>query len=274
MLARPTAQCKGKLVSPALLWPGASSGEIGAPPTFEGTAPMKTDESTLRRAMIAQCRRMNAIGLNQGTSGNISARCGGRMLITPSAVPYDEMEPEMIAAMPIEGEGAWEGSVAPSSEWRFHLDLTRSRPDIGAIVHSHAIHCTTLAIARRPIPALHYMIAAFGGTDIRCADYATFGTEALSRAVLAAMQGRNACLMANHGMIAAGPDLDQAMWLAVELETLARQYFNTLLIGGPVLLGEAEIADAAKSFANYGLQDAHDRLGARNPALGTPDPGD
>ncbi len=244
---------------------------------------MKKDELTLRQAIVDQCRRMNAIGLNQGTSGNISARCGERMLITPSAVPSDEMTAEMIASMPIEGpiegdHGAWEGPLKPSSEWRFHLDLTRARPDLGAIVHTHAIYCTTLAIARRPIPAVHYMMAAFGGTCIRCADYATFGTEALSRAVLAAMQGRNACLMANHGMIAAGADLDRAMWLAVELETLARQYFNTLLIGGPVLLGEAEIADAAKSFGSYGLQDTHRRIGAQNPAgnpaLGKPEPGD
>jgi len=240
---------------------------------------MTTDELTLRQAIVDQCRRMNAIGLNQGTSGNISARCGGRMLITPSAVPYDEMTAEMVASMPIEGDhGAWEGPLEPSSEWRFHLDLTRARPDLGAIVHTHAIYCTTLAIARRPIPAVHYMMAAFGGTCIRCADYATFGTEALSRAVLAAMQGRNACLMANHGMIAAGPDLDRAMWLAVELETLARQYFNTLLIGGPVLLGEVEIADAAKSFGSYGLQDTHRRIEAQNPAgnpaPGKPEPGD
>ncbi len=234
---------------------------------------MKQHELTLRQAIIGQCRRMNAIGLNQGTSGNISARCGERMLITPSAVPYDEMKPEMIASMSIE-DGAWEGPLAPSSEWRFHLDLARARPDIGAIVHAHAIYCTTLAIARRPIPALHYMIAAFGGMDIRCADYATFGTKALSRAVLAAMQGRNACLMANHGMIAAGPNLDRAMWLAVELETLARQYVNTLLIGGPVLLDETEIADAAKSFDSYGVQDTHRRIGAGNPALGKPEPGD
>ena len=234
---------------------------------------MKQHEAALRQAIVDQCRRMNAIGLNQGTSGNISARCGARMLITPSAVPYDEMTAEMVASMPIEGDhGAWEGPLKPSSEWRFHLDLTRARPDLGAIVHTHAIYCTTLAIARRPIPAVHYMMAAFGGTCIRCADYATFGTEALSRAVLAAMQGRNACLMANHGMIAAGPDLDRAMWLAVELETLARQYFNTLLIGGPVLLGEAEIADAAKSFDSYGLQDTHRRIGAQDPA-GNPTPG-
>ncbi len=236
---------------------------------------MTQDELTLRQGIVDQCRRMNAIGLNQGTSGNISARCGARMLITPSAVSYDGMTPGMIAAMPIEGDhGAWEGPLEPSSEWRFHLDLTRARPDLGAIVHTHAIYCTTLAIARRPIPAVHYMIAAFGGIDIRCAGYATFGTEALSKAVLAAMEGRNACLMANHGMIAAGPDLDRAMWLAVELETLARQYVNTLLIGGPVLLGEAEIADAAKSFGRYGLQDTDRRSAARNPAPGKPEPGD
>ncbi len=235
---------------------------------------MKTDEITLRQSIIGQCRRMNAIGLNQGTSGNISVRYGERMLITPSAVPYDEMESEMIASIAIDGEdGTWEGPLRPSSEWRFHLDLTRARPDLGAIVHTHAIYCTTLAIARRPIPAVHYMIAGFGGMDIRCADYATFGTEALSKAVLVAMEGRNACLMANHGMIAAGSDLDRAMWLAVELETLARQYFNTLQIGGPVLLDEAEIADATRAFGNYGMQDTHRRIGDAAPAPDKPEPG-
>jgi len=217
---------------------------------------MKKAELSLRREIIAQCRRMNAIGLNQGTSGNISARLGDRLLITPSATPYDTMTPEMIAAMPLDGGGAWEGPLKPSSEWRFHLDLMRARPEFGAIVHTHAIYCTTLAIARRPIPPVHYMIAAFGGSDIRVAGYATYGTAALSRAVLKAMEGRNACLMANHGMLAAGPGLEKAMWLAVELENLARQYFNALQIGGPVLLDEAAIAETRKSFAGYGLRDA------------------
>ena len=232
---------------------------------------MDNNERALRQDIIDQCRRMNAIGLNQGTSGNISARFGERLLITPSSVPYDEMTVDMLASIVIDGDGPdndhdWEGPLRPSSEWRFHLDLARARPDLGAIVHTHAIYCTTLAITRRPIPAVHYMIAGFGGMDIRCADYATFGTEALSKAVLVAMEGRNACLMANHGMLAAGPNLARAMWLAVELETLARQYFNPLLIGGPVLLNEAEIADAARSFASYGVQDASTRPGAANPA--------
>jgi L-fuculose-phosphate aldolase len=236
---------------------------------------MDQTERALRQAIIDQCRRMNAIGLNQGTSGNISARFNDRLLITPSAVPYDEMTVEMIASMPVDSDcggdgGAWKGPLKPSSEWRFHLDLIRARPDLGAIVHTHAIYCTTLAIARRPIPAVHYMIAGFGGMDIRCADYATFGTEALSKAVLRAMEERNACLMANHGMLAAGADLNRAMWLAVELETLARQYFNTLLIGGPVLLGEAEIADAARSFSGYGLQDAGEPITTATAAKKTP----
>jgi L-fuculose-phosphate aldolase len=228
---------------------------------------MNKNERALRQDIIDQCRRMNAIGLNQGTSGNISARFGERLLITPSSVPYDEMTVDMLASVVIEGDGAeWEGPLRPSSEWRFHLDLARARPDLGAIVHTHAIYCTTLAITRRPIPAVHYMIAGFGGMDIRCADYATFGTEALSKAVLVAMEGRNACLMANHGMLAAGPNLARAMWLAVELETLARQYFNTLLIGGPVLLNEAEIADAARSFASYGAQGTGAQPDNDNPA--------
>ena len=209
-------------------------------------------ERALRQAIVEQCRWMNASGLNQGTSGNISARLGQAMLITPSGVPYDRLEPEMLPVMPLDGQGDWEGDLKPSTEWRFHLDILRDRPDAGAVVHAHPPHATALAIARRGIPAAHYMVAAFGGGDVRCADYATFGTEALSRAALAALEGRNACLLANHGILAAGPDLDRAMWLAVELEALARQYVNSLLIGGPVLLTDSEVEEARRAFADYG----------------------
>lgn len=217
---------------------------------------MKQAELALRREIIAQCRWMNAVGLNQGTSGNIAARLGERMLITPSAMPYDALEPEMIAAMPLAREdGAWEGPRKPSTEWRFHLAILRARPEVGAVVHTHSTYATVLAIARKPIPACHYMIAAFGGMDVRCSDYATFGTEALSRAALAALEGRSGCLLANHGMIAVGATLGEAMWRAVELETIARQYYLSLAVGGPVLLSEAEIAEAATSFGGYGLED-------------------
>jgi L-fuculose-phosphate aldolase len=213
-------------------------------------------EKNLRHAIVAACRQMNALGINQGTSGNISVRHGTDMLISPSAVAYDTMRPEDIAVMPIAGEyGAWSGPLQPSSEWRFHLDIMKARPEINAVVHSHPTFCTTIAITRREIPACHYMIAAFGGTNVRCAPYATFGTKALSEHALQALEGRLACLLANHGMIALGESLTKAMWRAVELETIARQYYHSLLIGGPVLLSDEEIAETARKFENYGVQE-------------------
>lgn len=210
-------------------------------------------ETELRRGIIEAARQMNAIGLNQGTSGNISARFEDRMLITPSGVPYDELRPKDIAALPLKGKyGAWKGRLKPSTEWRFHLDITKARPEVGAIVHAHSTFATTLACCRKEIPACHYMIAASGGPTIRCADYATYGTKELSRNALAALKGRTCCLLANHGMIATGPDLAKAMWLAVELETIARQYYYTLALGGPVVLPDAEIAQVIERFKDYG----------------------
>lgn len=216
---------------------------------------MTREERQLREAIIDKCRWMNASGLNQGTSGNISARYGEEMLITPSAVPYDAMKPEMIAAMPLEGEyGSWNGPLQPSTEWRFHLDIMRARSDVGAIVHTHSTYATVLAIARKSIPACHYMMAAFGGTNIRCAGYARYGTKDLSEHALAALEGRNGCLLANHGMIAVGANLDKAMWLAVELETIARQYYLSLALESHVILTDEEIAETARGFTTYGLQ--------------------
>ncbi len=210
-------------------------------------------ETELRRGIIEAARQMNAIGLNQGTSGNISARFEDRMLITPSGVPYDELRPKDIAALPLKGKyGAWKGRLKPSTEWRFHLDITKARPEVGAIVHAHSTFATTLACCRKEIPACHYMIAASGGPTIRCADYATYGTKELSRNALAALKGRTCCLLANHGMIATGPDLAKAMWLAVELETIARQYYYTLALGGPVVLPDTEIAQVIERFKDYG----------------------
>jgi L-fuculose-phosphate aldolase len=211
------------------------------------------DEAVLRRAIVDACRQMNAIGINQGTSGNISARLGDALLVTPSGVPYDELRPEDLPVMTLTGEhGAWAGPLRPSSEWRFHVDIMKARPEVGAIVHTHSLYATTLAIARKEIPACHYMIAAAGGPTIRCATYATFGTAELSAAALVALEGRTCCLLANHGMIATGPDLKKAMWLAVELETIAKQYYLSLCIGGPVILSDAEIATVQERFRSYG----------------------
>src|ERR1700727_386336 len=217
---------------------------------------MTRDERALRANIVAKARGRNAAGLNQGTSGNISARYKDVLLITPSATPYDSMTPETIAAMPLDGEyGSWSGPLNPSTEWRFHFDITKSRPDVGAIVHTHSTYATVLAIARKEIPACHYMIAAFGRTNVRCAGSARSGTKELSDFALQALEERNGCLLANHGMIALGANLEKAMWLAVELETIAKQYCISLALAQPVLLSDEQIAETASAFTTYGLQD-------------------
>ena len=211
----------------------------------------------LCQAIIAKCRDMNGSGLNHGVSGNISARSGDAMLITPSGVPYDNMTPDMVPLVSLDDlSGAWDGPMKPSSEWRFHHAIYRARPEVEAIVHAHPIYCTALAMARKPIPAAHYMVAIFGGADVRCGGYATFGTEALSDQAVEALDGRMACLLANHGMIALGESLDKAMWRAVELEVLAHQYCVSLTIGGPVMLDADQMAAASAQMAGYGLKDS------------------
>ncbi len=208
---------------------------------------------TIRRAIVAAARRLNALGINQGTSGNISVRRGKDMLITPSAVPYERLRPEEIAEMPLAREsGKWKGRRPPSSEWRMHLGILLARPDAQAIVHAHPPHATALAMARREIPACHYMAAVFGASPILCARYAAYGTAELAAAAAEALEGREACLLANHGAVVIGPTLERAMWLVVELEALARQYLLSLQIGGPMLLTREEMAATRERIAAYG----------------------
>jgi len=216
---------------------------------------MAMTEEALRAAMVAGCRALNAAGVNQGTAGNISARFEGRVLVTPSGIPYDEMTPVMIAGRALDDDAAaWHGPEKPSSEWPFHVKLLRARPEMAAVVHAHPPHATALAMARMEIPACHYMVAAFGGNSVRCAGYATFGTEALADLALAAMADRSACLLANHGCIVLGESLEKAMWRIVELEALARQYLLSLQADGPVLLSDADIEETLRLFADYGLR--------------------
>lgn len=209
----------------------------------------------LRHQIIDQCRWMNATGLNQGTSGNISVRRGDEVLITPTSVPYDDMTPEQIVTMKLTGNyGAYEGTTRPSTEWRFHMDILARREDIGAIVHTHSTYATTLSMLRMDIPACHYMIAVFGGSTVRCSEYAIFGSNELSVNVLAALENRSACLLGSHGMLACGKTLKEAMWRAVELETIAHQYHLALQIGQPVIMSDEhvqEVADRMKS--GYGV---------------------
>lgn len=198
---------------------------------------------------------MTKLGINQGTSGNISLRYEDIMLISPSGVPYEEMQPGDIVEMTMEGEWKASGGMVPSSEWRFHLDILRHKPNVNAVVHAHPTYCTTLAILYRPIPAIHYMIAVGGGNSIPCAPYATYGTEQLSEYALAALRGHHACLLANHGMIATGNSLKKAMWTALEVEVLARQYHACLQVGEPVLLDDDEIDRVLKKWGEYGLRE-------------------
>jgi L-fuculose-phosphate aldolase len=207
--------------------------------------------SSLRVRLVDAARAMNRLGLNRGTSGNASVRAGSGFLVTPSALPYDRMTAADIVEMTIDGE-AIDATRAPSSEWRFHRDLYAARPDVGAVIHTHASFATTLACLDRAIPAFHYMVAKAGGNDIRCAGYATFGTQALSDHVVAAMAGRNACLMSHHGMIATGATLDAALGLAVEVEQLAEMYWRALQLGTPTLLDDAEMSRVARQFEGYG----------------------
>jgi L-fuculose-phosphate aldolase len=211
---------------------------------------MPTLEATdLRNAIIATALRMNELGINRGKSGNVSARIGGGFLITPSALPYDETEPQDIVTMHDDGQAV--GRYLPSSEWRFHRAIYEVRPEVQAIVHAHSPFATTLACLDRGIPAFHYMVAVAGGSDIRCASYATFGTQALADEALRALDGRRGCLLAHHGMIAVGESLKGALALAVEVETLAEMYWRALQIGEPALLSDAEMKVVIARFVDY-----------------------
>lgn len=211
-----------------------------------------TDGETqdLRAALIATNRRMVALGLNRGRSGNLSARCGGKFLITPSGVDPADMGPADLVLMDFDGQT--QGRLPASSEWRFHRDILAARPEIDVVLHAHPIFATALACLHRDIPPFHYMVAMAGGASIRCAPYATFGSQELSDHALAALVDRRACLLANHGMIALGRSLSSVLALAVEVEALSEQYTQALAIGTPVLLSDAEMATVLEKFRSYG----------------------
>lgn len=213
-------------------------------------------EAMLRQALVEAGLELVRSGLNQGTAGNISVRFGDAMLITPSGIPPHEIGPDQIAEMTLalQDEPDWTGPCKPSSEWRLHRDIIMHRPDVGAIVHTHSLYATVLATQHREIPALHYMIAAFGGPKIRCTPYAPFGTQELSDLIIAHMGPRHGVLLGNHGMVAVGRSLEQAMWRAAELESLAKTYVVATLGGGtPVILPDAEIEATVARFADYGM---------------------
>lgn len=204
----------------------------------------------LRHELINTALALGRLGLNKGTAGNVSVRNGDGFLVTPSGVPAEALRPRDLVQMDF--DGIVRGERAPSSEWRFHFDILRERREFGAVIHTHAPYCTTLAVMGRDIPAFHYMIAVAGGKDIRCAPYATFGSEELCVAAVEAMRDRKACLLAQHGMIVAGKDLTAAQKLAVEVEEIARLYWMALQIGEPPVLDDAEMDRVIEKFRTYG----------------------
>ncbi len=206
--------------------------------------------SALRAKLIATAIELNASGINQGTSGNLSVRCDDGFLVTPSGMEYADLTPDDVVFMTLDGDH--QGKRNPSSEWRFHRDIYAARPDAGAIVHTHSVHATALACLSRGMPAFHYMVAAAGGRDIRCAPYATYGTQELSDFAVAALADRKACLLAHHGVIALGSDLHRALGLAGEVETLAHQYLAALSVGEPDTLSDAQMDTVIEKFKSYG----------------------
>lgn len=210
------------------------------------------DEEALRAAVVRIAQAMDRAGFAPSKSGNVSCRFRDGLLITPSGLPYAVMEPGDLVELSLEGE-ARSSNRRPSSEWPFHITIYRERPDVQAVVHTHSPKATALSCARKGIPALHYMIALAGGADVRCADYATFGTQALADNAVRALEGRKAALLANHGVIAVGATLDGAYTIAAEVENLAGQYLTLLGAGlTPVVLDEAEMARVSDKFSGYG----------------------
>lgn len=207
-----------------------------------------TDLET-RLEIIKTVQQMNALGINQGTSGNASIREGNGYLITPSGMAYDDLTPEDIVFKSFDGDyESQNGLRKPSSEWRFHEDILKARQDVNAVVHTHGKSVMTIACLNHDLPAFHYMIGIAGGNTIRCAPYRTFATQALSDVALRALDGRKACLLANHGQIALGGTLKQALSMAQEVETLCDVFWRTLAVGGPTLLTETQMDEAISKF--------------------------
>jgi L-fuculose-phosphate aldolase len=207
-------------------------------------------QARARRALVDTVRWLMARGLYAGTSGNVSLRAGAGLLITPTGLRCEEIDASAIVEISLDGVAR--GPLAPSSEWRIHRDVYLDRPEIGAVVHTHSTFATAYSCLRRPLPAFHYMVAKAGGTAIRCARYATYGTEALSRNALAALGETRACLLANHGLLALGADLTAARSLAEEIEALAAQYAAARAMGRPIILPEREMQAVRAKFALYG----------------------
>jgi L-fuculose-phosphate aldolase len=206
-------------------------------------------EQESRQQLLVTSRRLVELGLNRGTAGNASIRHGDGMLITPSALPVAEMTTDSMVRMDLEGKVLQGGK--PSSEWRFHRDILVARPEIGAVLHMHSTYATTIACLGKDVPAVHYHIAIAGGDSIRCTPYTIFGEQNLSDLALEALHDRKACLLGNHGMIALGKDLADALSVAQEVEYLCEIYWRTLAVGEPQILNTSQMHAVKEKFVEY-----------------------
>jgi len=210
----------------------------------------QSSDKNPRRELVNIAQKLVILGLNRGTSGNVAVRYGKTFLVTPSGVPTEDRLPDGMVAMNF--SGATLGDGKPSSEWRFHCDILAARPEIGAVIHTHSRYATSLACLNRDIPPFHYMISVAGGDSIRCAPYALLGSQELSDFTLQALENRKACLLGNHGMIALGYDLADALAVAVEVEALCEQYCIALQIGEPNVLSDSQMQEVLEKFKSYG----------------------
>ena len=215
---------------------------------------MTGEEAALRKQAVAAMRRLDALGLNRGSTGNLSLRCArdGRagMLVTPTGIGAEELQPAQMAWVGVDGDvqGDWQ----PSSEWQLHQAVLACRTDVQAVVHTHSVHATALACLERELPPFHYMVAECGADRVPCTPYHAFGSDALSAAVATALADRNACLMAHHGLVAAGVTLAQAMKIAIEIEALCEVYLKALAVAEPAHLSAAQMAEVLQKFRSYG----------------------
>jgi L-ribulose-5-phosphate 4-epimerase len=208
------------------------------------------NELVLREEIVAAMKRLDALGLNRGSTGNVSHRLGAGMLITPTGMGADDLRPQDLVWRG--DDGTLRGDWQPSSEWPFHRAIYAARPDLHAVVHTHSVHATALACLERPLPAFHYMVAVAGGDDVPCTPYHLFGTEALSQAVADAFRERHACLMANHGLVAGGTSLRHALKVAVEVEALCETWLKASAAGEPTVLSREQMAEVIERLRSYG----------------------
>ncbi|MCF6173284.1 MAG: class II aldolase/adducin family protein [Campylobacteraceae bacterium] len=209
---------------------------------------------SISKEIIETCLKMESLGINQGTSGNISHRFKDGILITPSGISYNLLKPKDIVFVPFSSKEDYDGEYPPSSELDFHFDILKAKPDVNCVLHNHSANATAMAICGMDIPAHHYMVAVAGGYKIPCAPYATFGTQELSQNIIKVLDGYKACLLANHGVVTVGENLKKALWIAIEVENLAKQYILAKQVGEPKILSNKEMDKILKLFKSYGMK--------------------